>query len=321
MRSRCLDALLVKWGRHLLAWSCAVLLTQSAMCRGQEGILEKVLESVRNQERMLFEDVQSFSIEVERTSVVQLLPTNKALPKREGIFRHQRHGKIWRIERQWTNRPSSESDPEGNTQLRVCEMGLVFDWDGSKPAANIYAMDDGWNGVFASVVYLPMIGVDVYRDFCNDMGMDYSAIRSSALFKNTCDYSPITGKVSDFLDEYQVAPETEMVGEAECLVVERSGYDKLWVDASDERLIRKRQLTWGPDQPLRYEFIYEGFDRIDGQHFPDRFTVREFGHPDGDKEMLNKVEFESTYVLRSLELDSPSKDQIRSVSMPPGARI
>ncbi len=88
--------------------------------------------------------------------------------------------------------------------------------------------------------------------------------------------------------EFRLERDLQTVGDAPCLVLDRPGRDRIWVDPTKDFSIVRRDFFYPGGQPLE-RTVYRNHKQAGGYWFPMEIVREEFGTPDGPVELVNRV--------------------------------
>lgn len=124
---------------------------------------------------------------------------------------------------------------------------------------------------------------------------------------------------------YRITSQTEDIDGASCILVERAGVDRIWVDPSLGFVVRKRELFFGPDFPAqtldRITYNRDFVEAKPGLWLPKTQVIDYFPNPKYEKqEIWGKLTCRTTMISSRIEFDRLG-DDFFAIEVPKGTNV
>ncbi len=172
-----------------------------------------------------------------------------------------------------------------------------------------------WDGAIGMTYHGRSIALDIdknaptnifgYSYYVNFMYYPEGDGKEEALFNNRdevdADYW-ISESLSKHLDEYRVAPTREVVDGVECVLLERPGYDRIWIDPGRGFVVRRREVRYPTADRLRERTTYGDFRPVAGLHLPFSIVREEFAGLDDSNLAADQLRGRKSIIVRDISV-------------------
>lgn len=206
--------------------------------------------------------------------------------------------------------------------VHLVRSGQALDWT---PHTGRCAVNpsSGILNVFEGCRLLRDVGLNPYRYMAAAIQADYQQMRARA--EETGSYSDLgfpllPDTLAEHVDDY-VVHETEL-NVHKCILLERKGLDRIWVDPGRGHLVLRRELNWRVDGPARLTVSNTDVRQVaPGIWFPFEQTVEQFAIIDAEEESLwGNLVNRARYQVRQFELNG-NVDDLIDVRLPTGTLV
>jgi hypothetical protein len=220
--------------------------------------MKNILLSFQKREQLLFFEQDRFFVSYTRTKGYSFLKNN-SMPQVRYI--NARLGDIWLVESFLVNK--NEENQTEKIQY-YAKKGVIWEWREFSNSAVIVPYEDGRN-IYQEWHYSHNDGIVPYRAIAENNNRLFSEILEEV--KTESYLYPLDNELLPYCiennwDQYSIREKIEEVEGARCIVLERIGFDTIWVDPALNFAIRKRVLYWGKDEPIKFEILNRHFKEI-----------------------------------------------------------
>lgn len=201
----------------------------------------------------------------------------------------------------------------------------TLDWTPFNHQCIINPEETGGFNTFEGWQYAELLGLNVYRYILGADGKRYLELLPKSsddarLAPLRRQYFPSAIQAPD--SKYVIKNAEEMIDGQKCVVLEAPGYDRAWLDPAIGFAVRKRQVYFGPGQPLEYDVHNEDFRQVkSGVWLPWRQTVDHYAIAKiEDKVLWNKVAERTFNQVKELVFDVP-QDSLFEPKLPVGTLV
>jgi hypothetical protein len=121
--------------------------------------------------------------------------------------------------------------------------------------------------------------------------------------------------------EYVLDPEQEQIGGVWCHVLQRPGFDKLWVQTEPGTALRRRQVGWGQGKPIRENMLFDDFVEVaSGLTLPRSILYEVYAAATDDPKLHNRVCYRLRLRVSKLSVEDIPDSQFRA-RIPPGSVV
>ncbi len=189
-----------------------------------------------------------------------------------------------------------------------------------------------WNGKVATAILDETNDIDVahqpdtllfyYRYYYDFLSYPEGTARAE-LLDSLAPLSPdywLPDALERYRSEYHLRDGTHVSGGAPCVLLERPGADRLWIDPAHGFLARRRDTYYPGGAKLKERTTLDNLRQVDGVWLPAKLVRETFGGLDEDESLHNKLCGRSTILLTSVSTE-PLGDDYFLLSITPGMNV
>ncbi|MEM6484224.1 MAG: hypothetical protein AAF662_04485 [Pseudomonadota bacterium] len=276
--------------------------------------LEAVIESMRERERQLVRNHESFSISFEITSVDEHHESGGQKP---AAYRNARKGGRWYASEQLL---APMDDIGTDRRIHISDSIKSVDCHYSNTIAFVQAASNTSN-VCGAWHYTQALGINIYELVAETHGISLEELTNAAGNEWVFSRPYLPGAIEKNTGAYDLAPDPVQVRGIRCWKLEREGVDEIYMEDTEGLPIVKRVYWVGEGKPLQCEVnFYEYSDRW-GVLLPSIAVVTNYGkYPDGPKELWGVKRNTITYKLTDVAFNSV-EDSAFELKLDPGFRV